>query len=194
MTTQPPGPVTELLDAAARGDAAAHEQLWAAIYDELHRVAQHQLSNEPPGRTLQPTMLVHEVYLRFVGGGNVKWANRRHFFAAAAKAMRCIRIDNARKRKRLKRGGGQRPALLNEPPAVFDQDPALVLAIDEALSKLEQRDPRKAEVVTLRYFAGLTRDETADAMELSPRKVDDEWRLARVWLHRELAKGDTAAT
>jgi RNA polymerase sigma factor (TIGR02999 family) len=194
MTTHPPGPITELLDAAARGDVAAHEQLWAAIYGELHRVAQCQLCTEPPGRTLQPTTLVHEAYLRLVGGGNAEWANRRHFFAAAAKAMRAIRIDDARKRRRLKRGGGQRPAPLDESPAVFDQDPNEVLAVDEALNKLEKKDPRKAEVVMLRYFAGLTRDECADALGISPSTVASEWRVARAWLHRELAKGDTSVT
>jgi RNA polymerase sigma factor (TIGR02999 family) len=196
MTTQPPGPITELLHAAARGDAAAHEQLWTAIYDELHRVAQHQLSHEPSGGTLQPTTLVHELYLKLklAGGGNAEWANRRHFFAAAAKAMRAIRIDDARKRRRLKRGGGQRPAPLDESPAVFDQDHSKVLAIGEALTKLEQVDPRKATVVELMYFVGLTRDECADALGVSPSTVASEWRVARAWLHRELGKGDTSVT
>ena len=203
MTTPAPNLLTQLLAAAGQGDQAARNRLWAAIYDEL-----------------QPTSLVHEAYLRLIGNEPVQWANRRHFFAAAAKAMRCIRIDDARKRKRLKRGGrgaatkprsdeategrdegtegqrdrGQKPwasaraARPVEEVGDVDQDPAEVLAVDEALSKLEREDPRKAEIVMLRYFAGLTGDETAAAMELSPRTVDVEWRFAKAWLHRELTK------
>ena len=206
MTTPAPNPLTQLLAAAGQGDQAAHDQLWAAIYDELRRLARHELAGENPARSPQPTSLVHEAYLRLIGNENVQWANRRHFFAAAAKAMRRIRIDDARKRKRLKRGGGRQAVSLDErlvagqglsaravregihAPADGTSDPAEVLAIDEALSKLEREDPRKAEIVMLRYFAGLTGDETAAAMELSPRTVDVEWRFAKAWLHRELTK------
>ncbi|HUU98733.1 MAG TPA: sigma-70 family RNA polymerase sigma factor [Phycisphaerae bacterium] len=207
MSTPPTNPITQLLAAAGQeGDQAARDRLWAAIYDELHRLAQCQMAAEAPGRTMQPTSLVHEAYLRLIGDEAVQWANRRHFFAAAAKAMRRIRIDDARKRKRLKRGGGRQAASLDErlvagqglsaravregihAPADGTGDPAEVLAVDEALSKLEQEDPRKAEVVMLRYFAGLTGDETAQALGLSPRTVDVEWRFAKAWLHRELTK------
>ncbi len=165
------------------------------------------MAGERPGRTLQTTGLVNEAYLRLVGNNNVRWNNRRHFFAAAAKAMRHIRIDDARKRNRLKRGGagvgtearrhggteeGTRPgglkpaALPVEDVAAFDQDPVEVLAVDEALRKLEQTDPRKAEVVMLRYFAGLNREEIAQALEVSVSAVDKDWRFARTWLWREL--------
>jgi RNA polymerase sigma factor (sigma-70 family) len=216
MTTQPPGPVTELLAAVGRGDAAAHERLWSLVYDELHRVAKRQMAGERPGRTLQTTVLVNETYLKLVGHENVQWANRRHFFAAAAKAMRQIRIDDARRRNRLKRGGagigtearrheGTEGGSVGVPPvgsvphpqrgwgtppvedvAVFDQDPVEVLAVDEALRKLEQTDPRKAEVVMLRYFAGLNREEIAEALGVSASVVDKDWRFARTWLYKEL--------
>ncbi len=208
MTIQLPGPVTQLLGAAGRGDAGALERLWSLVYDELHRVAKHQMAGERPGRTLQTTVLVNEAYLRLVGNQNVQWNNRRHFFGAAAKAMRQIRVDDARRRNRIKRGGGgvgtearrhggtedgARPggpkaaALPVEDVAVFDQDPVEVLAVDEALRKLEQTDPRKAEVVMLRYFAGLNREEIAQALEVSASAVDKDWRFARTWLYRELS-------
>ena len=207
MATDPSRPLTRLLAAAGRGDASAHHKLWVLVYDELHRLAQHQVAKETPGRTRQPTSLVHEAYLRLTAGQNIEWANRRHFFAAAAKAMRHIRIDDARKRNSLKRGGGRQSQPLDEdliphpqrgrgtpaPAAgwgtpVSEQDPAELLAVDEALGKLEQTDPRKAEVVMLRYFAGLTVDETASALDVSPRTVDNEWRYARAWLHRQLSE------
>lgn len=169
------------------------------------------MAGEASGRTLQTTALVNEAYLRMVGGKQVRWANRRHFFAAAAKIMRQILVDDARRRQRLKRGGpgagtqprsrkgteekdaggGARgrkpPALSVEEAAVFDRDPTELLALDEALTKLEQIDPRKVEVVELRHYAGLTLDECAAAMELSPRTVSNEWRIARAWLHAELS-------
>jgi RNA polymerase sigma factor (TIGR02999 family) len=191
-------PVTQLLAAVAQGDAGAREKLWSAIYAELRRIAQIQVRAEAPGHTLQPTALVHEAYLRLTADPQFNWANRRHFFAAAALAMRRIRIDDARSRKRLKRGGGRKAEALDEssiphpqkgrgtPGGVFEQDPAEVLAIDEALTKLEEADPRKAEVVNLRYFAGLTVDETAETLGVSPRTVDNEWKLARAWLYRAL--------
>ena len=143
------------------------------------------------GRTLQPTALIHEAYLRLMGAVDGEFANRRHFFAAAARVMRCIRIDDARRRGRLKRGGGDSPGSLEDEPPMFDQDPAEVLAVHEALDRLEERHPEQAEVVMLRYFASMTVAETAVAMEVSPRTVNKEWRLARAWLHRELSKGDT---
>jgi RNA polymerase sigma factor (TIGR02999 family) len=185
------GPITQLLDAAGQGDAAAANRLWSAVYDELHRLALTQLAQEGPGYPLQTTDLVDEAYVRLIGDGPVEWANRRHFFAAAATAMRRILVDDARKRGRQKRGGGQTPEpLLDEPPAP-GWDPVLVLAIDEALAKLEQADPPRAELVMLRYFAGLSIDETAAALGVSPRTVDTGWRFAKAWLHRELSKGDS---
>lgn len=191
MTKPKPNPVTQLLVAASGGDAAAQKQLWSTIYNELRGIARQQMVGEAAGHTLQPTALVHEAFFRLFRGHDVHFENRRHFFGAAAKAMRRIRIDDARKRKRLKRGGGKEPAALDAEPAIFDSDPAEVLAVHEALDKLEAEDPRKAEVVMLRYFAGLTEEETASALDLTRRTVQTEWRLARAWLHRELSKGDT---
>ena len=178
--------ITEFLRAAGTGDKAAGEKLWLLIYHELRRIALHQMARELADGILQPTALVHEAFLRLTAGENVPWTNRRHFFAAAAKAMRRIRIDDARTRRRLKRGGGTYERIDVE-PVVFDQDPDQVLAVDEAIEKLRALDPRKAEVVTMRYFAGLTVDETADALNLSPRTVDRELRFAHAWLHRVLS-------
>ena len=133
MAVSPPNPVTELLAAACEGDSDAQGRVWSLIYDELRRIAQHQMSKEAPGRTLQPTALVHEAFLRLVPGDHAKWESRRHFFGAAANAMHQIRVDDARKRNRLKRGGGDRPEALAHGPRVFDQDPSEVLAVNEAL-------------------------------------------------------------
>ncbi len=193
MTSPKQSPLTELLAAVSDGDPAAQGKLWSAIYGELRRVAQQQMAGETPGRTLQPTALVHEAYFRLFGDKKVQWANRRHFFAAAAEAMRRIRVDDARIRNRLKRGGGEQPGAILDAPAVFDQDPIEMLAVDEALDRLGQTDARKAQVVKLRYFAGLTVDECAAVLEVSPRTVDKDWAFARAWLHRELSKGDTNA-
>jgi RNA polymerase sigma factor (sigma-70 family) len=206
--------VTQLLAAVGRGDSRAQQKLWALVYDELHRLAQCELAGHDPVRNPHATSLVHDLYLRLTANADIAWANRRHFFATAARALRCIRIDDVRKRQRLKRGGPHAATKTGEPPDTEGRegrrvnaearkhvvsleadvgvpspgpDPIEVLAIDEALNKLEQIDPRKAEVVMLRYFAGLTRDETAAALELSPRTVDNEWRLARAWLYRELS-------
>ncbi len=184
-------PITQLLAAAGEGDEAAQRQLWAVIYDELRKLAQSQMAAEAAGHTLQPTALVHEAFFRLFGDAEAEWSSRKHFFGAAAKAMRQIRIDDARRRNRLKRGGGERPGVLADEPPVFDQDPTEVLAVHDALDRLEGEDSRKAEVVMLRYFAGLTEEEAASALGVSRRTVQIEWRLARAWLHRELSKGDT---
>jgi len=190
MTASDPEPVTQLLVAASRGDAHAGSRLWSVVYEELRGLARRQLANEAPECALESTSLIHEAYLRLVGNEPVEWANRRHFFAAAARAMRHIRIDEARKRGRIKRGGDRPAQQVNDELAAFDGDPAEVLAVDEALKKLEELAPRQAEVVMLRYFAGLSVDETAQALGVSPRTVDYEWRFARAWLHRELGGGD----
>jgi len=189
-------PITELLAATGRGDDRARQELWSLVYDELHRIAQQQLKYEPPGRTLQPTSLVNEVYLRLAGDEHVDWANRQHFYAIAAKIMRCIRVDSARRRKRLKRGGGRQVTSLDGSPDHSpdgaslpcwpDDDPERMLALEEALARLEQIDPRKAELVTLRFHGGMTREQIAERLGIAPRTVDQEWYFARAWLHREL--------
>ncbi len=291
MDRSPPpiSPITQLLAAAGEGDRAARERLWATIYDELRRVAAQQLARNPGDRKkMQPTTLVHETFLRLLGpdGACNGWANRRQFFAAAAQAMRCIRVEAARRRNRLKRGGpgyrGQAPSgadrvrqtdrvgdsgdgahkggaqggatetsgnsaheaeseryltgtqasdhvpggplVSSRPPgngtssaqrdnmspdgtahsaqsagsstrprcaleelAACDPDPLELIALDEALQRLERREPRKAEIVNLRFFAGLSVEQVADVLGLSPRTIELEWRFARAWLHRELA-------
>jgi len=185
------GSITTLISAADAGDAGARERLWTAVYTELRRVAHQQLGPEPAASGLQTTVLVHEAYLRLVGpdGDRVNWTNHRHFFAAAARAMQRIRIDEARNRLRAKRGGGQRPGPLVDTPAEDGTDPVELLAIDEALRKLEVEAPRAAEVVRLRYFAGLSIDEVAHVLGISPSSVDGDWRFARTWLHLELDDG-----
>ena len=180
-------PVTRLLAAASQGDPAAKDRLWETVYAELRDLAHGQLRSEQPGRDLQTTILVHEAYVRLVGDDDLQWANRRHFFFAAAQAMRRIRVDYARKRRGLKRGGGRPAEPLGEEPAAPDGDGAELLALNDALQKLEQEAPRQAEVVMLRYFAGLSIGETAEALGVSPRTVDVDWRLAKAWLHRALA-------
>jgi RNA polymerase sigma factor (TIGR02999 family) len=191
MSAPNPETVTQLLVAAGQGDAGADDRLWSLVYDELRRLARRQLANEGQGCTVESTALVHEAFLRLVGSEPVEWSNRRHFFASAARVMRHIRIEDARRRGRVKRGGGQRPDPIRDEPAIPENDAIEVLAIDEALKKLEQTAPRQAEVVMLRYFAGLSVDETAQVLGVSARTVDYEWRYARAWLHRELSKGDT---
>jgi RNA polymerase sigma factor (TIGR02999 family) len=180
--------ITSLLTAVGSGDAAAAQRLWHLVYDELHRVAKARMALEGRRGDLQTTVLIQETYLRLVGadGGAIP-ANRRHFFGAAANAMRQFLVDDARKRGRLKRGGSRRPGELGEAAAALNHDPADVLALDEALAKLRAHDERKAEIVQLRFFAGLSIDETAEMLGLSPRQVDKEWCFAKAWLHRELS-------
>ena len=182
--------VTLLLEAVEAGHAGASDQLLRLIYDELHVMAMRQMAGEGHALTLQATMLVSDVYLRLLGNNDVHWANRRHFFAAAAESMRRICIDDARRRGRLKRGSGQRPAPLDGHNVGFEDRSIDVLAVDEALKSLEQRDPRMAEIVKLRFFAGLSIDETAAALGVSPRLIDKEWAFIKAWLLRELG-GET---
>jgi RNA polymerase sigma factor (TIGR02999 family) len=190
----PSEPITLLLDAVNRDDSSARSRLWRLVYDELRVMAKRQLANEPAGITLQTTSLVHEVFMRLTGGEQIDWTSRRHFFGAAANAMRQIRVDDARRRKRHKRGSGRRPAELGaEDAIIFSDDPDQILALDEALKALEQRASRQAKVVNLRYFAGLSVDETASAMGVAPRTVDNDWKFAKAWLHRVLSDGDSQA-
>ncbi len=164
------------------------EDLLPQVYDELRRLARARLAREAPGLTLQPTALVHEAYLRLAGDGvDRRWDRRGHFFAAAAISMRRILVERARRVRRVKHGGGQVQVELDPDAPAAGADLHDILAIDEALAELERVDPRKAQVVMLRYFAGLTVEETAEAMALSPSTVKNEWAFARVWLHRVLA-------
>jgi RNA polymerase sigma factor (TIGR02999 family) len=178
--------VTEVLEAVGRGEEAAAERLLALVYEELRQMARHRMARERTGRTLQPTALVHEAYLRLFADSSPGWENRAHFFAAAAEAMRRILIDRARRRLAQKRGGQRQRVTFDEQAAVTEPPPEVMLALDEALSKLAGIDPPMARVVELRYFGGLTVAETAAALRLSPRTVDRLWTAARAWLEREI--------
>jgi RNA polymerase sigma factor (TIGR02999 family) len=184
------GEVSLILSAIEAGDARAAGRLLPLVYDELRALAAARLSDEKPGQTLQPTALVHEAYLRLVGGGQPQdWHGRGHFFAAAAEAMRRILIDAARRKRRPKHGGDRRRVDLDDGlPAA---DPGVdLLALDDALTRLAEREPVKAEVVKLRYFAGLTFDEAAACLGVSPETAKRHWAVARAWLFGALSDGD----
>ncbi len=178
-----PREVTRLLREIGAGKAGATEELLPLVYDELRRLARARVAREGRGAPHQPTSLVHEAYLRLVGDAELRWDNRGHFFAAAAEAMRRIVIDRARQRGRLKHGGGRRPVTLEDDVATREPVAEEVLALDEALTRLERHDRRMSDVVKLRYFAELTVEETAEALELSPRTVKRTWAAARAWLY-----------
>jgi RNA polymerase sigma factor (TIGR02999 family) len=178
--------VTQLLDAAAAGDPKAAADLLPLVYDELRTLAAARLAAERSGQTLQPTALVHEAYLRLVGGEDRRWDSRGHFFAAAAEAMRRILVERARSKARLKRGGDRRRVDLDLVELAADGPGDDLLALDEALGKLERKDPRKAALVKLRFFAGLTNEHAAAALGISPSTADNDWAYARAWLRLEV--------
>jgi len=182
--------VTNLLRRWGRGDREALDQLMPLVYQELHRMASRYMTGERAGHTLQSTALVHEAYVRLVDQRLADWQNRAQFFGLAAQAMRRILVDHARSRGRAKRGSGEPRAAMDAIDAVAAPDSVDVedaVAIDVALNKLQAIDPGQAEIVELRFFGGLTVEETAEVLSLSPRTVKREWALARAWLHRELA-------
>jgi len=181
------GDVTLLLDAIRAGQRDPAE-LVDVVYEELRIMARGALARERAGQSLQPTDLVHEVYLRLLGGGKVRWENRAHFFASAAEAMRRVIIDRARSRSRLKRGGAAQRVELSDGMAAEEPAPEEVLAVDQALTRLESFDGVMSKVVKLRYFAGCSVPETAELLDLSPRSVDRLWAAARAWFQRELAR------
>jgi RNA polymerase sigma factor (TIGR02999 family) len=180
--------VTRLLEAAAAGDRRAADDLLPVVYDELRKLAAARLAAEKPGQTLQPTALVHEAYLRLVR--DQAFDGRGHFFAAAAEAMRRILVDRARSRLSRKRGGDRGRADLDLEQLVAPQQSDDVLAVDEALRRLAAKDARKAKLVELRYFAGMTLDEAAAVLGISPATADRDWTFARAWLHRSLADSE----
>lgn len=180
------GDVTRLLQELGHGDRAV-DQLLAAVYDELRNVARHQLSAERSDHTLQPTALVHEAYLKLSRLDRMTWRNRAQFFAVAARAMRRVLVDHAVARRTAKRGGGHAPAPLEEAVFVGAEDGEDIIALHEALADLERTEPRLARVVECRYFAGLSVEETAEALEISTATVKRDWAVARAWLHRELS-------
>ncbi len=179
--------MTVLLTAVGRGDGAARERLWSLVYNELHRLARAAMAGEFGSRTLQTTALVHEAFFRLGGENGETFNHRGHFFSAAAEAMRRILVDDARKRGRQKRGGGLSREGMVEPADQGTDGSIDLLALDEALCGLAEREPHLAKVVELRYFGGLTVDETAAALDVSPRKIDKDWRIAKAWLYRALS-------
>ncbi len=177
--------VTGLLRAWSDGDRAALDQLLPVVYRELHRQAERFMRAQPPGHTLQTTALVHEAYLRLAIRENPEWNGRAHFFGVAAKAMRSILVDHARARGAAKRGGGAHAVTLSNLEDTDGQE-LDVLDLDDALERLAELDPRKGSLVELRYFAGLSIEEAAESLGISPATAKREWRLARAWLRREL--------
>jgi len=179
--------ITRLLTAAGSGDSRAAQELLPLVYHELHRLASARMAAAPPGNTLQATALVHEAFLRLVGSGDPGWNGRGHFFGAAARAMRNILVDQARRKAAIRHGGfAARTSDAPEPAVESSLDD--VLALDEALQKLEQVDPAAARVVMLKHFAGLDDAQVAAALEVSERTVRREWRYARAWLQKELGQ------
>lgn len=179
--------VTRVLRAAAAGDPGAAHELLPLVYEELRRLARARLKHLPPGQTLDPTALVHEAYLRVVGDDDPGWDGRRHFFAAAARSMRDILVEQARRKAAQKHGGDRHRVPIEHAEPAIAPPSEDVLAVDEAVRRLEQYDARKGQVVNLRYFARLTTAETAKALGVSIGTIEREWRYIRAWLQRELA-------
>jgi RNA polymerase sigma factor (TIGR02999 family) len=182
--------VTRILFAIEQGDARAADKLLPLVYQELRRLAAQKLSHEPPGQTLQATALVHEAYLRLVGVEDQNWAGRTHFFCAAAEAMRRILIDNARRKQRHKHGGDYQRVGLDDADIAIEEPSTDLITLDEALDKLAEEDRVVADLVKMRYFAGLTLSQAADIIGVSRRTADRYWAYARAWLYQEITKAE----
>jgi RNA polymerase sigma factor (TIGR02999 family) len=180
--------VTQLLIAWSDGDEAALEQLTPLVHAELHRLAKRYMAQERPGHTLQTSALINEAYVRLIDWKNVKWQNRAHFFGVSAQLMRRILVDHARSRHYIKRGGEALKVSLSEAADVATERSTDLVALDEALERLASLDSRKSQIVELRFFGGLSVEETAEALRISPRTIMREWGLAQAWLHRELSQ------
>jgi len=181
--------VTHVLKAIEHGDAQAADELLPLVYEELRKLAARRMANESPGQTLQPTALVHEAWLRLVGSEQQTWQNRAHFFGAAAEAMRRILIDRARRKRALRHGGGQQRLDIQEFEIAANSDDDQLLAVNEALDQLALEDKPKAELVKLRYFVGLTIDEAAQMLGISPPTAKRWWAYARAWLYHQIKSG-----
>lgn len=182
---EPNRQVTRLLEALAAGESHAADELLPLVYEELRRVATAQMAHERPGQTLQATALVHEAYLRLIGG-EASWENRRHFFAAAAEAMRRILVERARRKQRVRHGGGRQRVDLAADEIAIETPAVDLLALDEALDRLAAEDQQKAELVKLRFFAGLSEQEAADVLGISRATAARHWAYARAWLFDRL--------
>ena len=180
--------ITRILNRLPTTDPTAAAELLPIVYEELRKLARARMANELPSHTLQATALVHEAYLRLVGNDESSWANRAHFFAAAAEAMRRILIDHARRRRAVRHGGGQERLAIDEISIAAPADDDELLAVHDALEKLARHDPQKAELVKLKYFAGLTTDEAARVLGLSEPTAKRHWSYARAWLFREIRR------
>jgi RNA polymerase sigma-70 factor, ECF subfamily len=191
MSSSEPSEITQLLHRLEAGDRSGVDRLFSAVYQELRNMAAKCFQREAKGNTLQPTALVHEAYMKLVDQKAVDWQGRTHFFAVAAQAMRRILVDHARHRGAVKRGGGQKRLQLDDQLMSGFQPNDDVLAVDEALSKLAQLDPRQAELVELRFFGGLSVEEAADVLGISKRAAEREWTMVRAWLRRELSESES---
>ncbi len=180
--------VTQALNALAQGDPKATDELLPLVYTELRRLAAYKLAQEQPGQTLQPTALVHEAWLRLGGSDGQPWQNRAHFFAAAAEAMRRILVENARRKARLRHGGGLRRVTLEGLDVAATAADDQLLAVSEALDKLAAHDPEGAELIKLRFFVGLPNIEAAEVLGIPERTAKRRWAYARAWLHEELSR------
>ncbi len=186
-STPNPDHVTQLIRAVERGEGGATDELLVAVYDELRKLATARMRREPAGHTLQPTALVHEAYLRLLGSGDdAQWDHRGHFFAAVGIAMRRILVERARRYQAAKHGGEHDRVEFDDDVAIEAPADVDIIALDDALDTLAQKDPRMVKIIHLRYFAGLSVEETAAAMELSPRTVKREWAVAKAWLYQTL--------
>jgi RNA polymerase sigma factor (TIGR02999 family) len=188
MTNSRPNDLTPILRAAQAGDEAAAARLLPLVYKELRKLAQNRLAHLPPGQSLQPTALVHEAYLRLIGKRNLQLESRRHFFFLAARAMRDILVEQARRKAGQKRGGGRRRVELSEQVAIIEPPAQEVQDLHEALSELERLDPLKARIVDLRYFAGMSMHEAAEVLGLSERTLHRHWRFIKAWLKSRLGE------
>jgi RNA polymerase sigma factor (TIGR02999 family) len=191
MTTLSPKEITQLLRAWSNGDSSALEQLTPLVHAELHQLARRYLSKESPGHTLQATALVNEAYMRLIDWQNVEWQNRAHFFGVSAQLMRHILVDYARSRRSHKRGGGAVEVSLDQAAIISSERAADFVALDDALTSLAAFDERKSHIIELRFFGGLSIEETAEVLKISPATVKREWSLAQAWLYRELKQGES---
>ena len=191
MSSNEPSEITQLLHRLEAGDRSGIDRLFSTVYHELRNMAAKCFQREAKGNTLQPTALVHEAYMKLVDQKAVNWQGRTHFFAVAAQAMRRILVDHARQRAAAKRGGGHKRLQLDDQLVSGFQPNDDILAVDEALSKLAQLDPRQAQLVELRFFGGLSVEEAADVLGISKRAAEREWTMVRAWLRRELSESDS---
>ncbi len=182
--------VTRILAAIERGDVRAVDELFPLVYQELRQLAAQRFSKELPGQTLQATALVHEAYLRLVGSEEQRWSGRHHFFSAAAEAMRRILIENARRKKRIRHGGGWKRVNLDAADVASEMPSDDLIALDEALEKLSNEDKVSAELIKLRFFAGLTMEQAAEILGIPHRTADRNWAYARAWLYKEINKSE----